>query len=95
MKELPDDWSERRDRVLDRDDRECRNCGDSEQLEVHYIVPPVVGGTDTISNLATLCNDCFVACQRTRRRYPLDFDDQTDRKIDKTARERPESLRND
>ena len=79
MNDIPDDWEQRRQQVIDRDGQ-CRNCGDDGQLEVHYIVPPIVGGTDDISNLAALCHDCYTGCQAARREYPLDYDDERDRR---------------
>lgn len=40
--------------VLDRDSRECVNCGAKTELQVHHIRR----GEATPSNLATLCRDC-------------------------------------
>ena len=36
----------------------CQNCGSSENLEIHHIVPIVFGGTNRIGNLAALCGSC-------------------------------------
>lgn len=36
----------------------CQNCGSSEFLEIHHIVPIVFGGSNKITNLATLCGIC-------------------------------------
>ena len=47
--------------VLLRDESRCRICGRSKDevaLEVDHIIPVSEGGTDEISNLATLCHDC-------------------------------------
>lgn len=52
------DWFEIRDRVLDRDERTCRNCGSSTNLVVHHVVPVEASGTNRLSNLATLCRVC-------------------------------------
>lgn len=52
------DWFEIRERVLERDDRTCRNCGSSTNLVVHHIVPIKATGTNRLGNLATLCRDC-------------------------------------
>ena len=54
----------KRRRVLERDGGSCRNCGDSGgnvELEVHHIVPRNAGGTDRLTNLATLCTGCHSA----------------------------------
>jgi hypothetical protein len=47
--------------VLARDNYRCRMCGRSSRevaLEVDHIIPVASGGTDELSNLATLCRDC-------------------------------------
>ena len=49
--------------VLARDSYRCRMCGrssDEVALEVDHVVPVASGGTDELSNLATLCRDCNV-----------------------------------
>jgi len=49
-------WQKTRERVLDRDNRECQVCQDSEELHAHHIQPVSDGGKkfDT-DNLITLC----------------------------------------
>ena len=47
--------------VLARDNFKCRMCGRSKEevsLQVDHVVPLSKGGTDELSNLATLCGDC-------------------------------------
>lgn len=47
--------------VLVRDKYRCQMCGrtkDEVPLEVDHIIPISDGGTDELSNLATLCRDC-------------------------------------
>ena len=85
MNDIPDDWEQRRQQVIDRDGQ-CRNCGDDGQLEVHYIVPPIVGGTDAISNLAALCHDCYTGCQACRREFALDLDGERGQRLDREDR---------
>lgn len=54
---------ELRVQVLIRDKSTCRMCGrskDEVSLHVDHIVPVAKGGTDEISNLATLCSDCNI-----------------------------------
>lgn len=51
-------WAELRRLRLEMDDQQCVNCGSTENLDVHHTVPKSRGGTDSISNLRTLCEDC-------------------------------------
>ena len=55
----PDNWDELRERVYKRDEYRCQNCGISNvKLHCHHIVPLNKGGTNNLSNLITLCEDC-------------------------------------
>ena len=47
----------RRDRLA-LDDHQCCNCGDTDDLQVHHVVPKSHGGVDELSNLRTLCAGC-------------------------------------
>lgn len=56
-------WEQLRQAVLERDAYRCSNCGANGPdviLEGHHIVPREAGGSDTLSNLVTLCRDCHV-----------------------------------
>lgn len=47
--------------ILERDGYRCRLCGRTAKdtkLEVDHITPVAKGGTDSLSNLRTLCIDC-------------------------------------
>lgn len=63
----PSDWDSRRKKVYRRDDYKCQNCGDEGgpngdiELHAHHIVPKSEGGSDNLSNLATLCYECHNA----------------------------------
>lgn len=54
----PDNWSEIRQEVLERDEYRCGNCGSTDNLHVHHIVPLSLGGSNLPSNLRTLCKSC-------------------------------------
>ena len=45
---------------------ECVNCGSSENVEYHHIVPLALGGTNDIRNLVPLCYKCHKAAHHGR-----------------------------
>ena len=59
--QYPANWQEIRERVLERDGRQCGNCGSKVNLHVHHIVPLSVNGTNNLGNLRTLCKDCHTS----------------------------------
>jgi len=64
-----------RKRVFERDGYQCCNCGvetDADELHAHHIVPRMVGGTDRLSNLATLCETCHRNVHSSRKRSHVD-----------------------
>ena len=38
--------------------QKCCNCGCTEDLSIHYIINPELGGTNKLSNTAILCDKC-------------------------------------
>ena len=38
--------------------KECANCGETNDLDIHHTVPLAKGGTNRISNLVMLCLEC-------------------------------------
>lgn len=52
---LPDQL---RQEVFERDGHRCRHCGTRERLSVDHIVAEVLGGSDDMENLQTLCRPC-------------------------------------
>lgn len=56
--------------IRSRDRNRCQNCfrtdAEVSQLEVHRIVPKQRGGTDRISNLTLLCDECHQAVHKYR-----------------------------
>jgi HNH endonuclease len=44
--------------VWDRDGWECVHCGSHRDLTVDHVIPVVLGGTDDMDNLRTLCRPC-------------------------------------
>ena len=49
----------------------CYNCGSSEDVEYHHIVPLKLGGTNRFSNIVPLCHKCHKAahCGQHMTRY--------------------------
>jgi RNA-directed DNA polymerase len=54
------DWRNIRDEALERDGYQCVDCGSRDNLDVHHIQAKRKGGTDTLDNLITLCEQCHV-----------------------------------
>ena len=55
----PDDWESRRHIILNRAEHECESCGeDGKPLHVHHIKELSAGGSNLLSNLICLCEDC-------------------------------------
>jgi hypothetical protein len=38
--------------------KECQNCGSTDNIHIHHIVPLYVGGTNKLTNMASLCGKC-------------------------------------
>lgn len=51
-------WQSVRQVVLARDHHQCVECGISQYLHVHHLIPRHLGGSDAPSNLITLCAGC-------------------------------------
>lgn len=51
-------WKDLRAKRLEIDGYQCSNCGSTESLQVHHVVPKSLGGVNEVSNLRTLCADC-------------------------------------
>lgn len=56
------DWSNIREKIIERDGEECRSCGDTDELHVHHIEPlssfDGYENANTEDNLITLCAGC-------------------------------------
>ena len=44
----------------------CFNCGGTESIELHHIVPLRLGGTNNLSNIVVLCHRCHMAAHHGR-----------------------------
>jgi 5-methylcytosine-specific restriction endonuclease McrA len=55
----PDNWKEIRRQVYERDEYKCQNCGARDiKVFCHHIVPIAKSGSNGLSNLVTLCEQC-------------------------------------
>jgi hypothetical protein len=68
-------WQKLRARAKARDGNRCRRCGARVKLQVHHVVKPQDGGTDTLENLITLCDRCHrlthkLAAANRRQGFP-------------------------
>lgn len=59
-------WSEIRKNVLERDDYTCQLCGLSAdtKFHIHHIEKKVLGGSDFLDNLITVCPKCHSKADR-------------------------------
>lgn len=58
------EWKLVRAQVIQRDNSTCVECGipaESEDVDVHHLLPRSAGGADDPSNLVTLCDGCHAA----------------------------------
>ena len=57
--EYPDNWDEIRKQVYERDNYTCVDCSATDvALHAHHKIPKSKKGSDELSNLETLCEDC-------------------------------------
>lgn len=66
------EWLKKRETVLERDGRQCQDCGksesDAESLHVHHNIPFSEGGGHELDNLRTLCKFCHTQFHADERR---------------------------
>jgi 5-methylcytosine-specific restriction endonuclease McrA len=51
-----------RDKVLERDGKQCLLCETKTQLTMQHVIPHSYGGETTLRNLVTLCKECNQKC---------------------------------
>lgn len=55
--------------IKERDGERCVDCGATENLEVHHIIPRKYGGSDHPANLKTLCHNCHWKYHSGKKKY--------------------------
>jgi hypothetical protein len=50
--------TEARNRILDKYNHKCNNCGSTERLEIDHIIPISKGGREDEINMQVLCKKC-------------------------------------
>lgn len=69
------EWNDVRERVLDRDNRTCRNCPTDasdvgrDSLHAHHVRPRAAGAPDEAENCVLLCESCHTRRHGSRTRY--------------------------
>ncbi|MGD9099865.1 MAG: reverse transcriptase domain-containing protein [Anaerolineae bacterium] len=63
------EWQELRRQVLQRDGYACQLCASTSKPEIHHIKPRREGGTDSLENLITWCEDCHVQRDAYRAQF--------------------------
>jgi hypothetical protein len=53
-------WDALRRRVYERDGYKCQNCSAGGEVHAHHIVPLRANGTNSMTNLITLCRACHM-----------------------------------
>jgi len=55
------EWRKVKKAALERDHHTCTQCGATEKLHVHHIIPYRVSAAHILDNLTTLCASCHTA----------------------------------
>lgn len=57
-------WYTKVNEIRRRDGKKCLDCGATEKLHTHHIIPLSKGGLTANSNLILLCHDCHAKRHR-------------------------------
>lgn len=67
-----------KEKIKERDDYKCVNCGGTNELRTHHIVPVDDGGSGVIDNGATLCKACHDELHGFNLGYEYDYTSRED-----------------
>lgn len=62
----PPDWNERRELAKNRDGKKCVKCISPFQLQTHHKIALSKGGSNSLDNLITLCEQCHLKEHNTK-----------------------------
>lgn len=62
------DWKATSTETIKMGGKRCSDCGSSDRLQVHHIIPLSKGGTNHPFNLIVLCHNCHEKRHRHMRR---------------------------
>ena len=83
----PPDWRERQDKIRDRDNYSCTECGvEARQLHLHHRRPIRQGGTHRLDNLVLLCAECHSEAhggKEFKYKGPQDVNDSSPNALEK------------
>ncbi|MFH1875098.1 MAG: WYL domain-containing protein [Pseudomonadota bacterium] len=79
-------WGQLREEAFKRYGRLCRICLSKENLQVHHVIELSIGGTNDISNLEVLCEECHE--REHGRRFTYDDNDSDEYGENPTIRSR-------
>ena len=65
---MSDGWKKTREMRLNYDGNKCKNCGSTENLQVHHKCYDFEGREDVKNDLITLCYDCHYKITLLNRR---------------------------
>ena len=66
-------WAELRNKALERDNYHCSICQSPHNLEVHHLRYPKTLGTEPISDLMTLCDECHKKLENWKKGHRADI----------------------
>lgn len=64
-------WQELREEAIKRANGRCQLCNSTSDLRVHHRKYPKIYGTEPITDLTVLCNDCHAMFHEKKRRKKL------------------------
>lgn len=64
-------WKMLSKKRIEKDHRQCQECGSAQQLQVHHIRYPEVWGEERMEDLITLCDSCHAKLHKNDNKEKL------------------------